>query len=140
MDDLKGLIEIGDYKEEGNAPVIDFESWRVARTNYSKQTDKENIAALSKHFFTDEVFVLLEGKAVLIVASGESKAEQIHCINMDKVKIYNVKKDVFHALVTTKDGKILIVENKDTSIENSKAIQLTDGQVEHIKSEINKYI
>ena len=135
---MKDLVEIVEYNDEGNAPVIDFESWRVARTNYSKQADKENIITLGRHYLTDEVFVLLEGKAVLIVASGQDEAKHIHCINIEKIKLYNVKKNVLHALVTAKDAKLCIVENRNTAIENSQVIKLRDDQIQYIKKEICK--
>jgi len=135
---MKDLVEIVEYNNEGNAPVIDFESWRVARTNYSKQTDKENVITLGRHYLTDEVFILLEGKAVLIVASGQDEAEHIHCINMEKIKLYNVKRNVLHALVTAEDAKLCIVENRDTTIKNSKVIKLKDDQIQYIKKKICK--
>ena len=69
---------------------------------------------------TDEVFVLLEGKAALVV--GEEK----NVYQMEKFKIYNVKKAMWHGTAMSPDAKILIVENHNTSADNSEKIFLDE--------------
>jgi len=139
MNNINELIDICEHNNEGFMPVVDFESWRVARTNHSGNTDKDSISSMGKHLCTDEAFVLLEGKAVLVVASGEDKPENIHCINMEKVKVYNVRKNVLHSLVMTKDAKILIVENRNTASDNSRVIKLDSSQIKYIGNEAEKH-
>jgi len=107
-------MEIYEYGGEGYEPTMHFGEWRVAFMNYA-----DNLAALSKyerHLLTDEVFVLLEGKCTLII--GENKAEY----KMEKFKIYNVKKGVWHGTVFSPDAKVLIVENHNTSADNSEKV------------------
>lgn len=109
-------LEIYEYNEEGYKPMVAFESWRVAFLNYAERFDKNGIEKLERHTLTDEVFVLLEGKAVLII--GEDAKEY----KMERNKIYNVKKGVWHAIAVTPDAKVLIVENDNTSKDNSEYI------------------
>jgi ureidoglycolate hydrolase len=107
-------IEIYEFEGEGYEPTMNYGEWRVALMNYS-----ENLAKLTKyerHLLTDEVFVLLEGKSTLIV--GESKTEY----KMEKFKIYNIKRGVWHGTVMSADAKLLIVENHNTSAENSEKV------------------
>ena len=43
---------------------------------------------------------------------------------MEKGKIYNVKAAAWHALLLSEGSKVLIVENEDTSLENTEYIYL----------------
>lgn len=105
-------LEIYEYEGQEYEPTMHFGEWRVAFMNYA-----DNLAALSKyerHMLTDEVFVLLEGKASLVV--GENK----DVYKMEKFKIYNVKKATWHGTVMSPDARLLIVENHNTSDDNSE--------------------
>ncbi len=110
---MEGL-EILNYTGEDYKPVVSFGAWRVAYLNYSERFDPEKIDTLERHMETDEVFVLLAGKATLLV--GENAEE----CPMEKFKCYNVKKAVWHTIATSRDAHVLIVENADTKDENSE--------------------
>jgi hypothetical protein len=43
-------------------------------------------------------------------------------------KIYNVKRGIWHAVVLSRDGSVLIVENRNTSKENSNYSMLKPEQ------------
>lgn len=105
-------IEILDYKGDGYSKVMSFEAWKVAMINYSDRFNEKNLNLLERHLFTDEVFVLLEGEAVL--ASDEVRYQ------MEKYKIYNVKNGAWHAIALSENAKVLIVENENTGKENSE--------------------
>ena len=77
-------LEIFTYDGSGYNPTMHFDSWRVAFLNYAEHFDTIN--KLERHMLTDEVFVLLNGQAVLLI--GE-KGQAVH---MESGKIYNVKK------------------------------------------------
>lgn len=49
-------IEVKEYKEPGYAPVIDFESWRVAVLNDIDELKIPNLKTMQKHLESDEVF------------------------------------------------------------------------------------
>ena len=66
---------------------------------------------MERHNKTDEVFVLLEGKATLYVENDS--------VVMEKSKVYNVEKGEWHHIVVSPDATVLIVENSDTSAENT---------------------
>ena len=104
--------------EDGYKPQVHFEAWRVAILRYADRFDRKNLCRLERHHLTDEVFVLLEGEATLII--GE-KCEECR---MEAGRIYNVKKDVWHHIIVSHDARVLIVENDNTGIENTEYLIL----------------
>lgn len=105
-------IEIFDYEGEGFSRVMSYDAWRVAMINWSERFEEKNLDKLERHLLTDEVFVLLEGDAIL--ASDTTRYQ------MEKYKIYNVRKGAWHAIALSKEAKVLIVENTETGKENSE--------------------
>jgi len=122
------LIEVLDHTKEGYSPVVDYAAWRVALLNYSKDLLPENITAMQRHNETDEVFVLLCGRCVLLIGEGDEKVTAVHAQNMQPFKIYNVKKSAWHSHTLSRDAKVLIVENRDTTFDNSPFCSLTVSQ------------
>ncbi|MDP3284403.1 MAG: hypothetical protein Q8M56_08250, partial [Desulfobacterales bacterium] len=92
----------------------------------------ENITAMQRHNETDEVFVLLRGCCVLFIGEGDEKVTDIFAENMQPFKIYNVKKSVWHTHTLSRDAKVLIVENRNTVLDNSPFSSLTVTQREII--------
>ena len=81
---------------------------------------------LERHNETDELFVLLEGECTLYVADGVGDAlGQISTVVMEKRKMYNIKKGVWHNLAGNEQMVLLIVENADTSKGNSDFFPVT---------------
>ena len=107
-------IEIFEHGGTGYCPCMHYGEWRVAIANFGEHFDKEKYEYLERHMQTDEVFVLLDGEATLI--SGKEFSET----KMEKGKIYNVKKGAWHALNMSRDTKVLIVENHNTTRENTE--------------------
>ena len=122
------LIEIRDYTGEGYKPLIDFGAWRVAVLNFSDDLLPENLNRIQRHNETDEVFDLLCGQCVLFLAEGDETATQIYAENMQPGRIYNVKKGVWHTHTLSRNAKVLIVENRDTTYDNSPFCNLSDSQ------------
>ena len=119
------LLEVCDYVKEGYSPVVDYAEWRVAVLNFSNDLLPENITAMQRHDETDEVFVLLRGRCILFIGEGDKKVTYIFAENMQPFKIYNVKKSVWHTHTLSRDAKVLIVENRNTTFDNSPFSSLT---------------
>ena len=113
------LLEIREFTGIGYQPLINFNSWRVAIMNYIDEIQPERIKTVERHKETDEVFVLLQGKGILFLGDGELELERFYPQVMEPGKIYNVKKNVWHSIVLTRDGSVLIVENQDTDGKNT---------------------
>ena len=107
-------LEIFEYEGEGYNRTMNYGAWRVAIANFGAHFDRDRYEYLERHMLTDEVFVLLSGEATLV--TGKEFLET----KLETGKIYNVKKGAWHALLMERDAKVLIVENEDTSRENSE--------------------
>jgi hypothetical protein len=119
-------IEKVDFPDLGYQAIIDFETWRVAVLKYYDDLIAENIVNMQRHMLTDEVFVLINGSCNLYSAGTGEIPGNIEQIPMEKHKGYNVKKGVWHAHTLSEDAEILIVENQNTSEENSPIYPITD--------------
>ena len=111
---MSNLIDILEHNGPGYSTVMKFGAWRVAVLNYAKEFDPETPLRLERHMETDEIFVLLDGNATLII--GEDKQRYV----MEKNKVYNVRAGTWHHIHTDAEGKVLIVENVDTGLANTE--------------------
>ena len=128
----KNLIEIKEYTADGYQPLINYEEWRVAILKYCDELLPQNIDKMQKHNQTDEVFVLLEGECILFLAEGEEEIGEIHAQEMEPLKVYNIKKSVWHTHTLSEDAVVLIVENDDTCLDNSPEKDLSAEQQEKL--------
>ena len=122
------LLEICEFIDPGYQPVIDYETWRVAVLNYLEEIHPEHIDFMERHEETDEVFVLIRGNGILFLGEGDKQIEEIYHEVMVQGKIYNVKRSVWHTVVLSHDGSVLIVENRNTGRENSNYFPLDSDQ------------
>jgi hypothetical protein len=126
------LLEIREFVGVGYSPVIDFGAWRVAILNYIDEIHPTNITFMERHNETDEVFVLSRGQGILFIGEGSGAVDAIHPQVLEAGKIYNVKQGVWHTVVLSEDGSVLIVENRDTRRENSSYYDLREAQRKEI--------
>lgn len=122
------LLEVSGFDAVGYAPVVDFQTWRVAMLNYIDELEPDQIDNFQCHQETDEVFVLLSGKCILFCAEVDDKKDivDISSWNMEVNKTYNIKRGVYHTHTLSEDAKVLIVENRDTDDSNSPKIMIDD--------------
>jgi hypothetical protein len=83
------------------------------------------------------VFVLLKGRCALIIAGGQDQPDAFSTIAMEPQKCYNIRKGVWHNLILEDDGVVLIVENEDTSRENSAYYTLTGEDKALIREKVH---
>ncbi|OGS20895.1 MAG: hypothetical protein A2252_00670 [Elusimicrobia bacterium RIFOXYA2_FULL_39_19] len=124
------VLQIRKYKSKGFRPLIDFENWRVAMLNPCKDVSYGTLKALERHMKTDEVFVLLSGKAVLLCGGGDKvPAEDLNPVVMKPKTVYNFPKACWHSIIMKKRAKILIVENTGTGQNNTEYSKFTENQI-----------
>ncbi len=128
------LLEIRQYTGEGYLPLINFNTWRVAILRWEQASLPENIEMMERHNQTDEVFVLLEGQATLILGGNTTKVDGIQPQELEPCKLYNVKQSTWHTILLSRDASILIVENRDTGDDNSEYCRLSNEFKEKIIS------
>jgi ureidoglycolate hydrolase len=122
------LLEIHNYEGTGYKPLIDYDKWRVAILRYSDELLPKRIITMQRHNETDEVFVLLEGRCILFIGEVNDTITSITGIDLEPQKIYNVKRGVWHSHTLSNDASVLIVENRDTTNQNSPKKFLNDDQ------------
>ena len=106
-------LNILTHESEGYAPVHDFGAWRTAILKQGPRFNRATATDMERHRETDEVFVLLCGEATLVI--GDEMTE----VKMEKEKVYNIQKGVWHSIFVSADAKVFIVENADTTRENT---------------------
>lgn len=126
-------IEIREYTEPGYAPVIDYESWRVAVLNDIDELEVSNLRTMQKHLLSDEVFVLLKGSCTLFTAGNGEEPAAVHSTNLEPYKCYNVKAGVWHTHTLTENSSVLIVENRNTCDDNSPTAALSEEQIRQLR-------
>jgi ureidoglycolate hydrolase len=119
-------LQIKEFRGIGYLPLIDYGTWRVAYLRYIDELIPRNIKRVERHRETDEVFVLLEGKVVLFMGSGDDQVEDLQPVVLEPYKLYNVKKNAWHCCVLSHDATILLVENRDTGLSNTDYCALDD--------------
>ncbi|MHC5055990.1 MAG: hypothetical protein ACYTKD_14880 [Planctomycetota bacterium] len=132
------LLHVSSLDGPGYVPVVDFGAWRVALMNRGDECAPGGVARMERHNETDEVFVLLEGRAILFIgeaAEDGTGVGRIHPCAMERSKLYNVRRTAWHACALSADAKVLIVENRDTTRANSDYVDLEDGQRAEIARE-----
>lgn len=121
-------LEVRTYDGPDYKPLVDYENWRVALLNYTPDLLPEKIDRMQKHTETDEVFVLLTGRCILFLGEGEDSVTRVHAVDMQPYKFYNVKKNCWHLHTLSEGARVLIVENRDTVVENSPYVPLSPEQ------------
>ena len=126
------LLEICSYDGSGYKPLIDYDKWRVAILRYCDELLPERILTMQRHDETDEVFVLLEGRCILFLGEGGNTIDSITAVDMVPRKLYNVKRGAWHSHTLSNDASVLIVENCDTTVQNSPKMLLNNDQRQQI--------
>ena len=111
------LIDCYNPQEAGYNPFLIGPTWQTAILNYALEESLEHIVKLDIHHFTDELFVLLEGEAVLIAAElNEQKIIGYDLQNMKPGTAYNIRRNVWHKIAMSEGSRVLIVENSNTHL------------------------
>jgi ureidoglycolate hydrolase len=132
------MLDILDYKGEGYKPLVDFGEWRVAILRYLDALQPDRINSMERHTATDEVFVLLRGTGVLILGGCQAFVKEIYPQVMEIGIIYNVKCNIWHTILLSHDSSVLLVENRDTTTDNTEYTNLTPEQSFLIKEQAQR--
>ncbi len=116
---LEELIEVKTFEGQGFQPLVSFGSWRVAALRYLDEIAPDRIDSMERHTATDEVFILVAGKGMLILGGNAVQVADPQTIEMKTGDIYNVKKNTWHTIVLSRNAKVILVENEGTGKDNS---------------------
>ncbi|HBE85055.1 MAG TPA: cupin [Lachnoclostridium sp.] len=127
-------IAVYEFAGEGMQRVFENEKWTVGIKNWKPANDVTGIDCLERHNNTDELFVLVEGACTLIYANESKEGLEFGVVNMQPNKIYNIPATLWHNTITQKDTKMILIEDSNTSMNNSDILELDEGQIVKIRS------
>ena len=104
------VIAASSHKKEGFKVMTEFGEWKVGMLRYSERFSR--LGEMERHMLTDEVFVLTSGNATLYTDS--------ETVEMETNTVYTVPAGVWHHIVVSEDANVIVVENRNTSIENTE--------------------
>ena len=132
-------LQVRRHNGTGFQSLVSFGAWRVAILNAGKSGAADSSATMERHTKTDEVFVLTRGRAILLLGGTEPQVQAVHRKAMEPGKIYNVRCNVWHTILLSRNASVLIVENRDTGPANSEHVELAPRERERIR-EIRKRV
>ncbi len=127
-------IAVYEFAGEGMQRVFENEKWTVGIKNWKPANDVTGIDCLERHNKTDELFVLVEGACTLAYANETQKGLEFGVVNMKPDKVYNIPATLWHNTITQKDTKMILIEDSNTSMNNSDILELSEDQISKIRS------
>ena len=132
----KTLLEVGEYFGVGFQPVLDFSGWRVAMKRYADSTHPAKFHSVDRHNETNEVFILTEGKAEMLLMDGDAKPTDFHLFPMKLNVAYSIQQRAWHHVFMSEDAHILVFERSNTSRENSDHFELDADTIAAIRARV----
>lgn len=131
---MENQIEIKNYRGNGFQSLVSFETWRVAVLRYLDDVDPAKIGAVERHTQTDEVFILLEGRGLLFTAGKDAIPGRLDSYPMKFGEIVNIKKSTWHTLALSTDAHLVIIENDNTSENNTEYAEIQENDLADARS------
>lgn len=126
-----------EFGGEGMQRVFENEKWTVGIKNWKPANDITGIDNLERHNKTDELFVLIAGTCTLVSAVETENGLAFSKTVMEPNKVYNIPATLWHNTITTKDTKMILIEDSNTSMENSDVVSLTAEQIAEVTALYN---
>jgi len=131
------MIQIYEHSGKGYNPFIIRNGWQVAQLNHLDEQGLEGIVKVDMHLQTDEVFILLRGIAVLVVAAAHGpETLQFECVRMRPGITYNIPVNTWHNIAMDRDASVLIVERSNTHLGDYVYRSLSAGQQHELRMAI----
>jgi len=127
-------IQSFSFSGEGMSRVYENEKWMVGIKNWKPANDISGIDCLERHNKTDELFVLLSGRCVLVYANETASGLEFDSVEMEPFQVYNIPRSLWHNTITQRDTKMILVEDSSTSGENSDMLPLSKEQIDRIRN------
>ncbi len=99
----------------GFETVVETERFKCAFITHDPMYAYGAVREMKRHNKTDEVFVLMSGKATMLILENEQFEE----IPMQPGVAYNVCAGTWHYLGTSRDAVLFVTESNDTSKVNT---------------------
>lgn len=118
------MVEISRYSKEGFCPIARNGQFLCAFITRSEMYEPGLVKVMKRHNDTDEVFVLLRGKAVLL--TREDANDKCDVINVEPFTAYNVKASTWHYLAVSEDAEVFVTESGALDPKNTDAADVSE--------------
>jgi mannose-6-phosphate isomerase-like protein (cupin superfamily) len=130
-------IERHDWREEGYRPLVHYGGWQVALLNHDASMDLANLGQIERHKETDEVFVLVSGRACLY-ARREDGPMAVE--DLKPGVVYNIPRGVWHNLLAAPEASLVIVEDRGTDLSDTEIRPLSDSEAGDIRAALPAWL
>jgi len=128
------LIEQYQISDKGYHPFLIRDGWQVAQLNYMPEQQIGNIDKLDIHHLTDEVFILLKGKGVLIGAEIKGNNVDFEVELLKPNVTYNIPVNTWHNIAMSKNCEIIIIEKANTHKGDFEFFQLSQEKKKEMET------
>ena len=111
------MVSVNSYTTEGFCPVVRNSQFLCAFITTSPIYAPGLVKEMKRHNDTDEVFVLLEGNAVLL--TRDSLEEDCTVTPISPLTAYTVHAGTWHYLAVSQDAKVFVTESGALKRENT---------------------
>ena len=118
------MVLEGKSEKAGFCLVCNNEDYKCAFITCSPQYAYGKVVELKRHRESDEVFMLISGKATLL--TGEPDCGKYDSREMQKGVSYCVTAGTWHYLGVTEDALVFVVENSGVSSENTDTVSVEE--------------
>jgi len=125
-------LQIHEWNQEGYQPLLFHHDWMVALLNWEPLFNLAKLGEIERHNHTDEVFVLIQGNAVIFTIDEQGMQTE----EMLPGVIYNVRQGTWHGLISAHDARWVIVENRDTHLNDCEFRHLATGEQQQIRANL----
>ncbi len=130
---MPDTLERYEWDGVGYQPLLFSDGWQVALLNWEPLFAHQNLTEIERHNQTDEVFVLLQGQAVLFTRTDD---RSLQVVELTRGQICNVPRAVWHNVIATQDVKFLIVENRDTHLHDTEIRPISADELSALDAQL----
>jgi len=126
-------VDIADHSGAGYKALLKTDGDWIAAIKNGTPDSWKIPSEIDTHPDTDELFVLVSGRGVLMTAGRGAKPGKMSVAEMKKFVLYNVKAGTWHVNSLSPDAKFIIVERGGKFLESSKRVKLKQAQQDAIR-------
>ena len=108
------MIQRYEHTQPGYKPLVLTRDWQAAQLNFSREQMPACLSLLDRHDFTDETFLLIRGRCILIAYEEDTRQSEI--LPMQWGITYNIPQMMWHNIAMDEGSVVLITEGRDAHI------------------------
>lgn len=128
----RSVLQVFEYPGEGYSPLVFSHDWQTAILNWEVAADSNNLHEIERHNLSDEVFILWRGKGALVIKEEDG----LKIVDAIPGTVYNVPMGTWHTVIGDQKSSWIIVENRDTHIDDTEMLQLSDDEIQLLRSQL----